>query len=151
MEIKYENSLFYQINSTAKYFDKLFDQFFKELNLGITGTEHLALCVVMQTKNCCLRDLAKIILKDRANTGKLAYKLEKMGLVNIELKTKENKLVKILTVTERGKEVCETAYNKIFPLVEQIKTEVTQEKIEDTIKNLVSFRQTVKKVVKMDI
>ena len=82
MKTKYENSIIYQINSSAKHFDKLFEQFFKEINIGVTAAEHLALMIVHDTKDCCQRDLARVLLKDRANTGKLAKSLEEKGFDN---------------------------------------------------------------------
>ena len=86
MKTTYEDSLFYIINSCSKYFNMLFEQFFKKLNMGISATEHLALMVISDNKDCSQRDLARIILKDRANTGKLALSLEKKGLIKIEPK-----------------------------------------------------------------
>ena len=60
MEINYKNSLLFQMISTAKYFEKLFEQYIKELNTGISPSEHFALCVIKQTENCCQRDLCGI-------------------------------------------------------------------------------------------
>lgn len=148
---KYEDSLFYQINSSAKCFDLLFEQIFKELDLGISGTEHLVLSIILETKDCCQRDLARIILKDRANTGKLAKKLQEKGLIKIEHKTKNNKLVKILTITKKGEKIHDTAMEKIRPMIDEIKKEVCENKINNLIKELVSFREIVKKAVKLNI
>ena len=102
MKTRYEDSIIYQINSSAKHFDKLFEQFFKEINIGVTAAEHLALMVVHDTKDCCQRDLARVLLKDRANTGKLASILEQKGLIKIKATTKNNRMVKILTATQKG-------------------------------------------------
>ncbi len=148
---KYQDSLFYQINSCAKCFDILFENFFKELDLGISATEHLALCIIDNTKDCCQRDLAKIIFKDRANTGKLASKLESKGLIEIKVKTKNNKPVKILTVTEKGQQLRKEVIQKIMPMAEQIKNEVGELSIQNMISELENFRQVVKNVVKTNI
>ena len=59
----------------------LFEQFFKKHDIGICAIEHLALKVIQDTKDCSQRDLAKVILKDRANTGKLANSLYQKGLI----------------------------------------------------------------------
>lgn len=148
---KYENSLIYQINSTSKYFDKLFEQIFKEMNFGITSTEHLALTVVNETADCCQRDLARIILKDRANTGKLAKTLEEKGFIKIELKTKNNRLVKILTTTKKGKKILEEIMQKFKPVIEKIEKEFSKKEVENIKKFLENFKTKVKKIVKTNI
>jgi len=151
MKTKYEETLFYQINLSAKCFDMLFNDFFKRLNMGITSSEHLALGVIMDTKDCCQRDLAKIILKDRANTGKLAKSLEEKGLIDIEIKTKNNKPVKILTITKKGKEFHEKAMEYIKPLANKIQSEFSEQIIDETVEILKNFRKLVENTVKVNI
>ncbi len=151
MTEKYEDSLFYQLNSNAKYFNLLFDNFIKGLNFGLNAQEHLALQIISENENCCQRDLAKILIKDRSNTGKIALSLEKKGLIEIELKTKNNRPVKILTLTKQGKYICTMVNKKIKPLVEEVYIEISKEKIEQIKQNLKEFRQIVEKVVKINI
>ncbi len=151
MKTRYEDSLFYQIKLSAKCFDMLFEHFFKNLDLGLCAMEHLALCVIKDTKECCQRDLAKIILKDRANTGKLANSLEKKGLIKIETKTKNNKPVKILTITEKGEKLWRAAKVTIEPIINEIHKEFPQEVLDETIEILKNFRKLVEKTVKVNI
>ena len=151
MKTKYENTLFYQINSCAKYFNKLFDQFFDELSMGLTSSEHLALGIIMETKDCCQRDLAKIILKDRANTGKLVNNLEQKGLIKIELKIKNNRPVKILSITKHGQNLWQSATDIIKPSIDKIKEKISDKEIEELIKTLKNFRKIVEKTVKVNI
>lgn len=151
MKTKYEDSLFYQINLSAKYFNLLFEQLFKELNLGLCATEHLALSVIADTEDCCQRDLARILLKDRSNTGKLANNLEKKGLIKIELKTKNNKMVKILTVTKEGSEHIEKAKRILEPIVNKIHEEISIETLNSAMETLKDFRNIVEKAVKVNI
>lgn len=151
MTTDYEKSLFYQIGSCARYFDKLFDQFFKELDCGITGVEHLCLLIISSQKDCCQRDLARVILKDRANTGKLVNKLEQKELIKIEITKKNNKLVKILSLTSKGTKLKDDILKKTQSMGNKIREEMTEEKIEEMIENLNIFRQIVKKNVKTNI
>lgn len=147
----YSNSLFYQIKSSAKYFDLLFENLFKELNFGITASEHLALCIILETKNCCQRDLAKIILKDRSNTGKLVNKLADRGFIKVETKNKNNKPVKILTLTDEGKNLHNEITQKIMPLIEEIENQIPKETIEGIKKDLENFKNIIKKIVVTNI
>lgn len=151
MKTKYENSLVYQINSSAKHFDKLFEQFFKEINIGVTAAEHLALMIVHDTKDCCQRDLARVLLKDRANTGKLAKSLEEKGLIKIEATIKNNRAVKILTITKKGKELAKNSINLFEPLKNQIEKEFSKEKLEEMTKTLHDFTQLISKTLKTKI
>ncbi len=151
METKYENSLFYLINSCSKYFNMLMEQYFKNLNMGITGTEHLALMVILDSEECSQRDLARIILKDRANTGKLANSLEQRGYIKINIRTKNNRPVKILTITKKGKAICDKVNEIITPVIDKIYKEISKEVIEETKNTIKNFRQEVEKIVKVNI
>jgi len=151
MKTKYEDTLFYEINLSAKYLNLLFEQLFKELNFELSGVENLALKIIIETKDCCQRDLARLILKDRANVGKLANNLQKKGLINIELKTKNNRMVKILTATKKGIEISNKVQNTLMPIIEKIYNAVSGEMMEDTITNLKNFRKIVEKTVKVNI
>lgn len=150
-EMKYEDSLFYLINSCSKYFTMLFEQYFKSLNMGITATEHLALMVIMDNKECSQRDLARIILKDRANTGKLANTLAEKGLIKINLKTKNNRPVKILSVTKKGLELCGKIMKTIEPVIDKLHKEISDKVIEDTKNTIKNFRKVVENIVKINI
>lgn len=151
MATKFENSLFYQINLSAKCFNMLFEQFFKELNLGISATEHLGLAVIIENQNCCQRDLARIILKDRANTGKLAGLLEQKGLIKIEATIKNNRAVKILTPTKKGVELNKKIMEIVNPLLRKIKNEISEKIVEETKTALRNIREIVQKNVKTKI
>lgn len=149
--MKYEDSLFYLINSCSKYFNILFEQYFKNLNMGISATEHLALMVILDNEECSQRDLAKIILKDRANTGKLANSLSQKGLIKINLKTKNNRPVKILTITKKGASLCEKIMKIIKPVVDKLHQEISDETLENTKNTIKNFRKVVERIVKINI
>ncbi len=151
MKTKYEDSIFYQINSCARYFHVVFEQFFKELNVGINAMEHLALAVIIETKNCCQRDLARIILKDRAGTGKLVAILENKGLIEIKLTTKNNRPAKILTPTKKGIELNETIRTIILPLLSEIRKELDEKTLERTSKILKQLKNIIEKIMKKNI
>ena len=147
MGIKYENSLFFQINSSSRYLHLAFEQLIKELNLGISSLEYLALAVIIDTKDCCQRDLARLILKDRANTGKLANILKEKGYINIELKTKNNRPVKILTPSKKGLQINEKVRKITDPLYKKIEAEMSQELMDNMIENLKHLKNAVKNII----
>lgn len=149
--MNYEDSLFYLINSCSKYFNMLFEQYFKNLNMGISATEHLALRVILDNKECSQRDLAKIILKDRANTGKLANSLYQKGLIKINLKTKNNRPVKTLTITKKGLNLCNKIMETVEPVVEKLHKEISAEVLENTKNTIKNFRKVVENIIEINI
>ncbi len=151
MKVNYENSLFYQIHVSDKFFRSLFEQFFKEINIGVSAIEHLALLAISSTKDCCQRDLAKIILKDRAGAGKLALILEKKGLINIDVKTKNSRQVRILSLTKKGEEITQKALDLIEPATKRILENVGVELVENTKKTLAKVREATIDIMKNKI
>ncbi len=115
MQEHYTDTIFYQIELTAKYCKMLGQQVFDQYNAGISCEEFSVLDVLMYNPKLCQRDLAKLILKDRANTGKLLDSLDKKGLVKRKLSIKNNRPVKIVEITENGIKKAEEATEKIRP------------------------------------
>ena len=66
---------------------------FNKLKLNIGVEEYGALDVISCNEGICQRDLAKIILKDRANTGRIVNTLEEKGFITRSADTKNNRLV----------------------------------------------------------
>lgn len=115
-EIKhFTDTIFYQIELTARYSKMLGTQLFGKLGVGLTIEEFSALDTILSNKDLCQRDLAKLILKDRANTGKLLDSLELKGLIERELSVKNNRPVKILKISSKGKKIYNEVYEKLTP------------------------------------
>ena len=151
MKTRYEDTLIHQINSSAKYFDKLLEQIVKELDYGLNSSEHIALLVIHDTKDCCQRDLARVLLKDRANTGKLAKGLEEKGLVQISATIKNNRAVKTLTITKKGEEIVKHTQTIFNSLKDQIEEEFSRKKLDEMIERIQEFTQLIAKTVKIKI
>ena len=123
----FTDSIFYQIELTARYTKMLGMQLFGKLGVSLTIEEFSALDTILANKELCQRDLAKLILKDRANTGKLLDSLEQKGLVKRELAVKNNRPVKIVTITEQGVKT----YKEIYKILEPHHKHV-EEKVRNT-------------------
>ena len=96
-------------------------QVFEQYGTGVTVEEYAVLDTLLVHKELCQRDLAKLILKDRANTGKLLDTLENKGLITRKLSMKNNRPVKLIELTKAGKEKIKSAVNKIRPHYAQVK------------------------------
>ena len=115
MKEHFTDTIFYQIELTARYCKLLGAQVFEQLNVGFSVEEYSILDTLLAHRELCQRDLAKLILKDRANTGKLLDGLEKKGLLTRKLSIKNNRPVKIIEITEEGRKQAEEASQKIRP------------------------------------
>ena len=135
MQNHFTETIFYQIELTAKYCKLLGSQVFEKFNAGITCEEYSVLDVLLSSPELCQRDLAKLILKDRANTGKLLDTLEKKGFVKRKLSIKNNRPVKIVEITEKVTDVLE----RIRPHYEFVKERINNSdvaKVGDLLKEL---------------
>ena len=94
-EIKhYTNTLYYDLELTAIYCRMLGSQLIEKIYPNMNDYELRALDAIYCHPKICQRDLAKLILKDRANTGRIVDSLEKKGFIKRYNDTKNKRLVK---------------------------------------------------------
>ena len=129
MREHYRDTIFYQIDLTARYCKLLGTQVFEQFNIGLTPEEFVVLDTLLMKEELCQRDLAKLILKDRANTGKLLDVLEKKGLVTRTLSMKNNRPVKLIEITKEGESCLENAAKQIRPHYAAIKEQMNNSDI----------------------
>ena len=99
----YTDSIYYQIKLASRYMKIFATQLFEEVQAEISFEEFIALDVVNDSKSMCQRDLAKLLLKDRANTGRIADGLKNKGYIEINISLKGNRPIKEIVLTEKGK------------------------------------------------
>ena len=139
MQEHFTNTIFYQIELTAKYCKLLGSQVFEKYGTEISCEEYSVLDVLANSPTMCQRDLAKIILKDRANTGKLLDSLEKRGYVTRTLSIKNNRPVKIVEITNEGVKKAEEVLEKIKPHFQRIMEKINNSdvaRVSDLLKEL---------------
>ena len=149
MQDHYTDTIFYQVELTAKYCKLLGALVFEQFNVGITVEEFSVLDTLISQQELCQRDLAKLILKDRANTGKLLDSLEKKGLISRKLAIKNNRPVKIIDITESGRKKVADATDKIRPHYHIIKDRINNSdlaRVGDLLKELREILQDSLKI-----
>ena len=144
-------TIFYEIELTAKYCKMLGAQTFEKYNVGISVEEFAILDTLLCNPGICQRDLAKIVLKDRANTGKIIDSLEKKGLVKRSLSTKNNRAVKLTELTSAGIEKAKEVSNKVKPHLAMIKDKIKESDLGEISKMLQEFRNVMKEVIEIQI
>lgn len=147
----FTDTIFYQIELTAKYTKMLGTQLFNKLDINLTIDEFSALDTISANKELCQRDLAKLILKDRANTGKLLDALENKGLIKRELSIKNNRPVKMVTITELGHKTYGEIYNRLAPHHRAVEQKIANTNLSRLGELLKELRETLEDTIDIDI
>lgn len=147
----YIDSIFYQFEQTAKYCKYLSVQLFQKLNLGITFDEFIVLDTIDANGCICQRELAKLILKDRASTGRLLNSLEEKGCVERFVDTKNNRLVRKMKLSSKGQQVLKEITEKIKVYINKLPKILSEEDKEALVQAIVNFRHNIEKEVQMNI
>ncbi len=147
----FTDSIFYQIELTAKYCKLLGQQAFEKYDTGVTVEEYSVLDVLLCSPKMCQRDLAKLILKDRANTGKLLDSLEKKGFVKRHLSIKNNRPVKFVELTEEGTSKLKDINLKLEPHTKLIKEKIRNSDIAKVSGLLKELREFLGQTLEMKI
>lgn len=147
----YTESIFYNIELTAKYIKRMGLNHFNNINFDINPEEFLALNIISLNPNICQRDLAKKLLKDRGGTGRILNSLEEKELIVRFIKTKNNRIIKTMEITQKGLEKINVCEKILTPSILEIKKEFTNED-EETVKELLEkLRNILAKNVKTQI
>lgn len=147
----YIDTIFYQIELTARYCKLLGQQVFEQYKTDITVDEYAILDICYSQQELCQRDLAKLIMRDRANTGKFLGGLEKKKLIKRKLSIKNNRPVKIIEITPEGAEKVEYVASKIRPRYMEFKQKIANSDLA-TVKDLLQeLRQMLNETVSIQI
>ncbi len=147
----YIDSIFYQFEQTAKYCRYLSVQIFQKLDLGITFDEFITLDTIDANECICQRELAKLILKDRASTGRLLNSLEEKGYIERFVDTKNNRLVRKMKISDKGRGILIEITHKLKAYISKLPKILSEEDKAALIDSIVNFRHNIEKEVQMNI
>lgn len=145
------DSIYYDVELTAQLMKVMGIQLFERLELDLTPMEHAALDTIFCNTGICQRDLAKLIFKDRANTGRILDSLEAKGYITRFIDMKNNRLVKKMGVTEKGHQKLEEIRCKIEDYFKDLSSDIADCEIEQLQAALRKFRENILAVVNMKI
>ncbi len=147
----FEDSLLYAVEKTSMYYRIKGAQFFS--NYEVTAEQFCVLEALYysQEEKVCQRDISKKILKDRSNTGRLLNILEEKRFVSRVVDTRQKRLVKMVSITQKGKEL----YEKISPEIKKVFLKtldgVSMEEL-DFVKNILrKIRENLSKDITIQI
>ncbi len=153
---RYTDSLYYELEQTTKFFRAFSMKFFKKMEVDISPDEYVTIETILCNAGICQRDLAKLILKDRANTGKILDALEEKGYITRFIDMKNNRLVRKMGVTETGKEIYDMVTEKLRKTIKKIDENkhhcpIPEEEKQMVRNTLRKFRENLSKIVDMQI
>ncbi len=150
-KVHYTDSIYYELEQTSRLMKKITSQLFTKLEIDITMDEYAALDTISINAGICQRDLAKFILKDRANTGRILDSLEQKGFITRFIDTKNNRLVKKMGITENGLKELNMIDSKIETYLESLTRKIDPADVDRVQGTLKSFRIELEKVAEINI
>lgn len=149
----FTDSIYYELEKTARVLKMLGIQVFEKIGSEIAADEHAALDTISCNPDICQRDLAKLILKDRANTGKILNSLEGKGLIQRCIDTKNNRLVKKTKITPKGEATLADINDKLEDMFneQRILSKISKEDIEKIQASIRSLRMSFEELIDMKI
>lgn len=147
----YIESIYYQLEQTARYCRYLGLQVFQKLGVSVTMDEFIAMDTISLNDGMCQRELAKLILKDRANTGRILNSLEKKGYIERFVDTKNNRLVRRMRLTQEGKDVTMEVSRILREYISKLPEVFPENDKLELIESVKRFREGLEQEVEMKI
>ena len=126
-------------------------QVFDKLGVDINPSEYATLDTISCNPGLCQRDLAKLILKDRANTGRILDSLEKKGYISRFSDEKNNRLIRRIEITKAGLAELKSITEKIRPMLINAIDAIPRSESEALRASIRKFRETLSNIVETQI
>lgn len=147
----YTDTLNYELEKTARVMRILGIQLMEKLKIDLMLDEYVALDIISCHQGICQRDLAKLIIKDRANTGRILNSLEEKGLITRFVDTKNNRLVRKMAITEKGYKVLISINKKIESYIAETKRIVSEDELDGLYSSLKKVREKFEEMIEFKI
>ena len=150
-ETLYTEGMLFEVRLTARYLTIMGNRAFEKLNVNINFEEYIILDFISYNDGICHRDLAKLLLRDRSNIGKIASTLEKYGYVYIKPDIRNNRVIKKIFITENGIKICNEIYSKLLPCIQTFNTNITDDEQKIITSYMKKCREILEKIVDTQI
>ena len=147
----YIESIYYQLEQTARYCRYLGSQIFQKLDMPVSMDEFVTMDTISLNDGMCQRELAKLILKDRANTGRILNSLEEKGYIERFVDTKNNRLVRKMRLTPEGREITTKVSKVLREYIEKLPKVLSENDKFEIMESLKRFREGLEQEVEMTI
>ena len=143
--------MFFEIRITSRYINLMGMQAFNKMKIDISFEEYLILDVVSYNEGICQIDLAKKLLRDRSNIGKIVSALEKKGLLKINPDTRNKRLIKKLYISEKGLKKCNDINMKLNPYIKILNETIKEDEQKIIVKSMMKCREIIENIVETKI
>ena len=126
----YIDTIIYSIDRIIKGLKNELKKKIETLDIGITGEQFVVLDTIYGRKNIYQQQLSEIIMKDKSNTTRILGVLEKKELITRSVGRKDNRLVNLLEITEKGRRIVEDNMPQIKEFITDIFKHITDQEIE---------------------
>lgn len=151
MEKSYTESFYYHIGLTARYLKILASQIFENVHANISFEDFIVLDLLKTEGKMCQRDLAKFLLKDRGNTGRILQNLEKKNYIDIKIETKGQRIIKMVYLAEQGREYLEFISKKLRDVINKLRLHLDEKFEEQMVNSLKHCQDKIKQLIELQI
>ncbi len=141
----YIDSFPYEIELTARVCHENARQLIESFTDEVSIDEFTVLDTLIARPGLSQADLARLILKGKAHTGRFLMSLEDKGFIERHIEEKNGKLIKVSDVTPKGEKLYNSVIERFKPAVEKFDSIISQEQCEMIIQNLRNFREAIEK------
>ena len=150
-DLVYAESIWFQIRLTSRYLTLMGNQAFEKLNFSISFDDYILLDIIANHEDICPRDLARMLLRDRSNIGKIVSGLENKKLIKVKADIRNNRSVKKLRITDKGIKLCNEMYLKIQPYIDIMNKVISDKDQKQMAALLEKCRKTLDEIVETQI
>ena len=126
-------------------------QTFTEKEFGLTPDQYVILSLLVENEEIvCQRQLAEIMLKDRANIARIIEIMHKNGLIEKIPDSNGRKIYKLI-VTKKGKKIKDMVFPTDIDLRNAITSNISAEELATTFNTLEKMNKNIRDKVKLQI
>lgn len=145
----YIDSFPYEIELTARICHENAKRLLENCTKEVSIDEFTVIDTLIACPGLSQADLARLILKGKAHTGRFLMALEKKGLVERHIEERDGKLIKVSTVTSKGHALYDEVIPKFKPAITEFDKIIPEEECRKIIEKLKELRTSIEKVSKI--
>jgi DNA-binding MarR family transcriptional regulator len=145
----YINSFPYALEQTARLCHENAKRLLESITDKISIDEFAVLDTIIAKPELSQADLARLILKGKAHTGRFLMSLEEKGFVERHVREREGKLIKVATATQKGLSHYKEILTNLKPSIEAFEKVISEREIAQVKESLKTFRTAIEETSKI--
>ncbi len=145
----YIDSFPYEIELTARICHENAKRLLENCTNEVSIDEFTVIDTLIARPGLSQADLARLILKGKAHTGRFLMALEEKGFVERHIEERDGKLIKVSTVTSKGHNLYNEVILKFKPAIAEFDKVIPEEECREIIEKLRELRTSIEKVSKI--